>query len=141
MQPFARERAPASSAHKRTFGPCSQERFDHSCCTSRTNFFGIAGFEQNRSAAARWREKHQTLALGAVQANRLAAGDLEPPGMIMRIAESVGAPSRLPRGIHAEVDDPDVGNIDGVGLQRNRIKAVMDCQCFRCQSVARGPGE
>jgi hypothetical protein len=61
--------------------------------------------------------------------------------MIMHVAESVGAPSGLPGGIHAEVENSDVVDIHGCRTQSNRIEAVVMVGDSGVKVQLGGPGE
>ena len=58
--------------------------------------FGLLHLHQNRSASGYWWKEHQTLAVSPIHPHFLATCNPEPPGMIVRETDAVGAGSRAP---------------------------------------------
>src|ERR1035441_4572583 len=66
--------------------------------------FGVDGFEEDGGAVAFRRQQDQARAVGAVHADRLAAGHAEPAGAVVRIGEPIGTRDRPPLRVHGEID-------------------------------------
>ena len=89
-------------------------------------FVRILHLEKHRGTVCLWGQQNQTLGIGPIHANGLAARHAKPAGVVMHDGESVGARSRPPFEVAREIDYPNVADIHSGGRHRDRVEAVVD---------------